>query len=414
MGRLAQPDFRTVFASIPGRHLVLDRDFAIIDASDAYLEVALVKRADIIGRNLFEVFPDNPDDPAATGTRNLTASFDRVLRLKRPDAMPLQRYDRRGPDGVFEEMYWKPLNTPVLDDSGEVKWILHSIEDVTDLVLAKHKRAKVTPRQLERRRIIDQLRVGNGILSGLPDAMYDLLADHLRPIIIPAGAILVRPHEPLQTFYFPLEGLNSAILHLQDGSSAEVAMGGRAGIVGVSALTGAQFEETETRAQVAGSALSIRASVLREILAVNPDLRDKLSWFVPMLMAQVSLSVACNARHTLDQRLARWLLTACVRTGRADLEITQESIAISLGVRRTGISEALGRLAAAGLITTGRNLITIKDKARLEAQSCECFRESEAGRARYASTLAPPRGLTGEEIHALIDGYLKLGPHSER
>ncbi|MFI5091724.1 MAG: PAS domain-containing protein, partial [Terriglobales bacterium] len=127
------PDFRALFQAAPGLFLVLAPDLSIADASDAYLSATTTKREEIVGRDIFDVFPDNPDDPAATGASNLAASLDRVLRLKLPDAMALQKYDVRRPDGVFEERYWSPLNTPVLDGFGDVRWIIHCAEDITEL-----------------------------------------------------------------------------------------------------------------------------------------------------------------------------------------------------------------------------------------------------------------------------------------
>src|SRR5262249_1861329 len=107
----------------------------------AYLRATMTNREGILGRGLFEVFPDNPADPAATGVTNLRASLDRALRDRVPDAMAVQKYDIRRPDGTFEERYWSPLNTPVLED-GEVKLIIHYVEDVTDLVHLQQKEAE--------------------------------------------------------------------------------------------------------------------------------------------------------------------------------------------------------------------------------------------------------------------------------
>jgi signal transduction histidine kinase len=137
----AIPDFRALFESAPGLYLVLTPSFEIVAASDAYLKATMTSRADIVGRHLFEVFPDNPDDPAATGVRNLTASLERVLRDKRSDAMAIQKYDirRPQPEGErFDERYWRPVNSPVLGAGAEVRYIIHRVEDVTD-VTVKHE-----------------------------------------------------------------------------------------------------------------------------------------------------------------------------------------------------------------------------------------------------------------------------------
>src|SRR5207302_9083480 len=108
------PDFKTLFESAPGLYLVLTPELRIVAVSDAYLRATMTKRDDILGRDLFEVFPDNPDDPGATGTRNLRASLRRVIANRTEDVMPIQKYDVRRPaseGGSFEERYWSPLNS---------------------------------------------------------------------------------------------------------------------------------------------------------------------------------------------------------------------------------------------------------------------------------------------------------------
>ena len=142
MGRSGTPDFRAIFSAVPGRYLILTPDLSIVAASDAYLHATLTQREEIIGRGLFEVFPDNPEEHGATGVSNLRASLERVLRSKRPDVMAVQKYDVRRPDGGFEEKYWSPLNTPVLNQDGAVEWIIHRVEDVTDLVLYGTEKAE--------------------------------------------------------------------------------------------------------------------------------------------------------------------------------------------------------------------------------------------------------------------------------
>src|SRR5919199_942283 len=134
---LPVPDFRNLFESAPGLYLVLTPQLNIVSVSDAYLRATMTKREEILGRNLFDVFPDNPDDPEATGVKNLRASLHRVLQNRVPDAMAVQKYDVRRPaadGGQFEERYWSPVNSPVFDGSDEVAYIIHRVEDVTDFV----------------------------------------------------------------------------------------------------------------------------------------------------------------------------------------------------------------------------------------------------------------------------------------
>lgn len=133
---------RTEFALLeatPGAYLVLDPRFHIVAVTEAYLRTTLTVREEILGRPLFDIFPDNPSDPEATGRRNLRASLETVLRTGAPHSMPVQKYDIRNPDsGEFEERYWKPLNAPVLLDDGRVEYIIHSVEEVTSLVRLEH------------------------------------------------------------------------------------------------------------------------------------------------------------------------------------------------------------------------------------------------------------------------------------
>ena len=130
------PDFRALFEAVPTPFLVLrpDERFTIVAVSDSYLRATLTTREGLLGRGLFDAFPDNPDDPDATGVRNLRASLGRVLATRAPDRMPIQKYDIPRPGGGFEERHWSPLNTPVLSPEGEVAHILHHVEDVTEVV----------------------------------------------------------------------------------------------------------------------------------------------------------------------------------------------------------------------------------------------------------------------------------------
>lgn len=128
---------QSLFESLPGLYLVLTPDLAIVAASDAYLKATMTTREGIVGRVIFDVFPDNPDDPAADGVRNLRASFERVRLSGAPDTMAIQKHDVRRPDGVFEARYWSPVNSPVRGADGRLAYIIHRAEDVTDFVLRK-------------------------------------------------------------------------------------------------------------------------------------------------------------------------------------------------------------------------------------------------------------------------------------
>jgi signal transduction histidine kinase/ActR/RegA family two-component response regulator len=162
------PDFQALFRSAPGLYLVLAPDLTIVAVNDAYARATMTERNAILGRNIFDVFPDNPDDPSATGVANLRASLDRVLRLRQPDVMAMQRYDIRRPaseGGGFEQRYWSPLNTPVLDAGGEVAWIIHRVEDVTDLVRLRESASALDQQAREQQQTIEQLRAANQELA---------------------------------------------------------------------------------------------------------------------------------------------------------------------------------------------------------------------------------------------------------
>jgi signal transduction histidine kinase len=144
VGSMTEPlhDFKALFESAPDIYLVLSPDLRIVAANDARLRATNTTRDQIIGRPLFEVFPDNPNDPAASGVSNLRASLNRVLQTRAPDAMAVQKYDIPRPaseGGGFEERYWSPLNTPVLNRNGEIDFIIHRVEDVTEFIRLKQQ-----------------------------------------------------------------------------------------------------------------------------------------------------------------------------------------------------------------------------------------------------------------------------------
>ena len=134
---MLEPDFQLLFESAPGLYLVLLPDLTIVAASNNYLSATMRRREDLIGVQLFEAFPDNPDDAAATGVANLRASINRVLKTRLADAMAVQKYDIARPStegGGFEERFWSPINSPVLGSDQQILYIIHRVEDVTEFV----------------------------------------------------------------------------------------------------------------------------------------------------------------------------------------------------------------------------------------------------------------------------------------
>src|SRR5579872_103956 len=148
------PDFKALFEAAPGLYLVLTPELVIVAVSEAYLQATMTRRADILGRPVFEVFPDNPDDPASDGVRNLNASLQRVLQHRRADAMAVQKYDIRKPEtegGGFEVRYWSPRNSPVFGSDGRLAYIIHRVEDVTEFI-------RLQQQGVEQDKLAEQLR----------------------------------------------------------------------------------------------------------------------------------------------------------------------------------------------------------------------------------------------------------------
>jgi len=191
------PDFRRLFESAPGLYLVLDPTLRIVAVSDAYLSATMTHREDILNQALFDVFPDNPDDPKATGVGNLRASLDRVVQSGVADTMPIQKYDIRRPateGGGFEVRYWSPRNSPVLDDAGELSYIIHRVEDVTDFVrleqLEEQQKVVNSEMQVELLQRARELADVNERLRRADEAKSEFLSRMSHELRTPLNAVL--------------------------------------------------------------------------------------------------------------------------------------------------------------------------------------------------------------------------------
>ncbi len=217
--------------------------------------------------------------------------------------------------------------------------------------------------------------VNNQILDTLSPETFNRLAPHLIQVNLAQGEIVHNPGEPLVHLYFPIDCLFSVVLTMQNGATAEVGMVGNREVLGINALMGnSETTQTAYEVQVAGSAIRIDAAVIREEFNRKGELHDLLLRYTQAFLAQVSQTAACNALHVWEQRLARWLLETQERISSDELPLTQEFIAVMLGVRRAGVTLAAQKLQEQKLIQYRRGNVKILDQAGLESCACECFR----------------------------------------
>lgn len=227
--------------------------------------------------------------------------------------------------------------------------------------------------------------ISNRLLRALTPEDLDLLRPHLQPVPLPHKQTLSKPDTPIDDVYFLEEGMVSLVQPLENGAMIEVGMIGNEGFAGVPVLLGADRSPLEAMVQIPGSALRMPASVFREEVGRRLTLLKVLLRYVQALHIQVSLTAACNGRHTLPERLARWLLTAHDRSKSDQMPLSHEFLSMMLGVRRAGVTVALGTLRAAVLIRNTHGQVTVVDRPGLEAASCECYRTVRNEFARLLS-----------------------------
>lgn len=218
-----------------------------------------------------------------------------------------------------------------------------------------------------------QQNVRNRILSLLPSDEFKSLMDKMHYVELALGESLHRAGEPIENVYFVESGFISALTMLSDGAPLEIGLIGAEGVAGVSVILGATNSYSETMCQTGGGAFRIGVVAFKEVVAHASLLRDLLLRYTHVFHVQVAQTAACNAHHELGQRLARWLLAAHDRSGVPELSLTQDLIAVMLGVRRSTVSVAASTLQKAGVIRYQHGRITILDRVGLEDAACECY-----------------------------------------
>ena len=213
----------------------------------------------------------------------------------------------------------------------------------------------------------------NRLLQALSPGAYEQIAPHLEESDLPRGAVLIQPDQPLTRVHFPRSGLVSVIAVYSDGNTIEMAAVGRDGCVGLQGLLGGKNATARYIVQVPGAIARITLSRLQEIMNANAEIRDLLYCYIIGFLNQVMVSGACNGAHSLNERLARWLLTMHDREKTNDVNLTQEFLAEMLCVHRPTLTMALRLFQSAGLVKLRRGGVTIVDRAGLEEATCECY-----------------------------------------
>jgi len=213
----------------------------------------------------------------------------------------------------------------------------------------------------------------NLLLAALPEAEWRRWLPQLEAIDMPLGQVLYESGSTLEYVYFPTSSIVSLLYLLENGASAEIAIVGNEGIVGISLFMGGESTPSRAVVQSAGQGYRLNARAMKEEFSRAGPVLHLLLRYTQALITQMTQTAVCNRHHTLDQQLCRWLLLSLDRLQGNDLVMTQELIANMLGVRREGVTEAAGRLQATGLIRYSRGHITVLDRPGLEKRTCECY-----------------------------------------
>jgi CRP-like cAMP-binding protein len=231
----------------------------------------------------------------------------------------------------------------------------------------------------------------NHLLAALSDDARQRIAPHLERVDLPLGKVLHEAGNAIKTVYFPIDSVVSHVHMVADGHSAEIALVGSEGLVGVSALLGGDGAIGRAIVQAAGQAWRMPASILVEEFNRHDELQRLVLRYLQMLLTQVAQTAVCNRHHTIDQQLCRWLLQSLDHVPGNRLSMTQELIASMLGVRREGVTDAARKLQALGVIEYTRGRINVLDRPRLEGLSCECYAIVRRGTDRLLHGYAAAR-----------------------
>jgi CRP-like cAMP-binding protein len=211
------------------------------------------------------------------------------------------------------------------------------------------------------------------LLAALPEAEWQQWMPLLELVDLPLGLVLYESGRTLSHVYFPTTAIVSLLFVLEDGDSAEIAVVGNEGVVGISLFMGGESTPSRAVVQSAGSGYRLSSKAIKEGFNRNGPVMHLMLRYTQALITQMAQTAVCNRHHTLDKQLCRWLLLSMDRLQGNELVMTQELIANMLGVRREGVTEAALKLQAAGLIQYARGRITVIDRPSLERRTCECY-----------------------------------------
>jgi len=213
----------------------------------------------------------------------------------------------------------------------------------------------------------------NQLIAALPEAELVRWLPHLEPAHLPLGAVIYESGCEMTHMYFPTTSIVSLLYVMRSGASAEIAVIGHEGVVGLPLIMGGGSTPSRALVQSAGEGFRLAANLMLQEFERSGPVMHLLLRYTQSLITQMAQTAACNRHHSLDQQLCRWLLLSLDRLASNELVMTQELIANMLGVRREGVTEAAGRLHKAGIIDYRRGRIVVLDRDRLEKRTCECY-----------------------------------------